>query len=52
MEVLPTYRRNAIWAGIFFIIATAFLFVGEALYGPGLSDPSVLTGAAAAETRD
>jgi hypothetical protein len=42
-------RNNAIWAGIFFIIATAFLFVGEAFYGPVLSDPDVLTVAAGAE---
>ena len=45
----PAYRTNAIWAGIFFIIATAFLFVGEAFYGPGLSDPDVLNAASAAE---
>jgi hypothetical protein len=46
MESALSYRKNAIWAGIFFIIATAFLFVGEAFYGPALSDPDVLTGAA------
>ena len=48
METAPTYRTNAIWAGIFFIIATAFLFVGEALYKPALTDPDVLTVAAGA----
>ena len=49
METAPSYRNNAIWAGIFFIIATAFLFIGEAFYGPALSDPEVLSRAAAAE---
>ncbi len=49
METTQNYRTNAIWAGIFFIIATAFLFVGEAFYGPGLSDPDVLNTASAAE---
>ena len=48
METAPSYRNNAIWAGIFFIIATAFLFVGEALYKPALTDPNVLTVAAGA----
>lgn len=48
METAPSYRNNAIWAGIFFIIATAFLFVGEALYKPALTDPDVLTVAAGA----
>ncbi len=46
MEATPTYRNNAIWAGVFFIIATAFLFVAEAFYGPALTDPDVLTVAA------
>ncbi len=50
MESVPSYRSNAIWAGILFIIATAFLFVGEAFYGPALSDPDVLTRAAGAES--
>jgi len=49
METAQNYRINAIWAGIFFVIATAFLFVGEALYKPALTDPNVLTAAAAAE---
>lgn len=47
METAPDYRTNATWAGIFFIIATAFLFIGEAFYGPALSDPDVLNAAAA-----
>ena len=50
MESVPSYRSNAIWAGILFIIATAFLFVGEAFYGPALSDPDVLAKAAGAES--
>ena len=49
MEATPTYRNNAIWAGIFFIIATAFLFVGEAFYKPALTDADVLTAAAGAK---
>jgi hypothetical protein len=49
MGEAPTYRNNAIWAGIFFIIATAFLFIGESFYGPALTDPDVLTAAAAAK---
>jgi hypothetical protein len=32
METAPSYRNNAIWAGIFFMTAAAFLFLGEALY--------------------
>ncbi len=50
METTPSYRNHAIWAGIFFIIATAFLFVGEALYKPALTDPDVLTVAAGAKS--
>lgn len=50
MSIAPSYRANAIWAGVFFIIATAFLFVGQALYQPALTDPDVLTAAADAET--
>lgn len=50
MSTAPSYRANAIWAGVFFIIATAFLFVGQALYQPALTDPDVLTAAADAET--
>jgi hypothetical protein len=36
------YRRNAIIAGILFIIATAFLFLGESVYGPVLTTPDYL----------
>lgn len=50
VSTAPSYRSNAVWAGIFFIIATAFLFVGQALYQPALTDPDVLTAAADAET--
>ena len=50
METTQDYRNNAIWAGIFFIIATAFLFVGEAFYKPALTDPDVLTEAAGARS--
>lgn len=41
MQKHTTYRRHAVAAGVFFIIATAFLFVGEAFYGPPLqaADP-------------
>ena len=41
-----SYRENAVWAGIFFIIATAFLFVGEAIYGPPLDAENLLETAA------
>ena len=37
-----TYRTHAIAAGILFIIATALLFVGEALYSPPLNAANVL----------
>ena len=47
----PTYRQNAIFAGIFFIIATALLFVAEPFYRPALTGPDVLTAAAAAKSR-
>lgn len=43
------FRTHAIATGILFIIATAFLFVGEALYKPGLTPPNVLANAAAAK---
>lgn len=45
------YRSHAVAAGVLFIIATAFLFVGEAFYGPPLSAPDVLAAAGAARTR-
>ena len=50
-DAADNYRSHAIWAGVFFIIATAFLFVGEALYKPALTAPDVLTAASAAESR-
>jgi hypothetical protein len=37
-----TYRKNAVIVGILFIIATAFLFIGEAFYGPVLDTPDYL----------
>lgn len=49
MQTTETYRTHAIWAGIFFIIATAFLFIGEVFYSPALTADNVLTAAAAAE---
>jgi hypothetical protein len=51
MEEPQTYRGHAIAAGILFIIATAFLFVGQALYGPPLSAPDALATAGAARTQ-
>lgn len=49
LDTQETFRRHAIAAGIFFIIATAFLFVGEAFYKPGLSGPDILGKAAHAK---
>jgi hypothetical protein len=46
MQTDQTYRGHAIAAGIFFIIATAFLFVGESFYKPALTAPDVLATAA------
>jgi len=40
-----TYRNNAVWVGILFIIATAFLFVGGSFYGPVLDAPDYLEAA-------
>lgn len=40
------YRRASIIVGILFIIATAFLFLGEMFYRPLLDDPEVLSIAA------
>lgn len=37
-----TYKQNAIIIGVLFIIATAFLFLGEAFYGPVLDTPDYL----------
>lgn len=51
MEENLTYRRHAITAGVLFIIATAFLFVGEAFYKPALTAPDVLASAAASKSR-
>lgn len=51
MDELQTYRGHAIAAGILFIIATVFLFVGEAFYGPALSGPDVLATAGAVRTQ-
>jgi len=50
MNTNENYRTHAIWAGVLLIIATAFLFVGEAFYKPALTAPDVLTTASAAST--
>ena len=47
----PSYRQNAVYAGIFLIIATAFLFLGEAIYKPPLTAPDVLQTAALSAAR-
>jgi hypothetical protein len=39
---MNTHRKTAIIVGVLFIIATAFLFVGEAFYDPILSSPDYL----------
>ena len=39
---MNTDRKTAIIVGILFIIATAFVFVGEAIYGPDLLSPDYL----------
>lgn len=36
------YKKNAIIVGVLFIIATVFLFIGEAIYGPYLSNDNYL----------
>lgn len=41
-EITNTYQKNAVIVGILFIIATAFLFVGGAFYGPVLDTPDFL----------
>ncbi len=35
---MNTYRKNAVIVGVLFIIATAFLFIGTAIYGPVLDN--------------
>ena len=44
------YRTNAVIVGILFIIATAFLFIGESVYGPVLTAPDFLETAYPAHT--
>jgi len=39
------YKKNAVIVGILFIIATIFLFVGDAFYGPVLDTPEYLLAA-------
>lgn len=39
---METYRKNAIIVGVLFIIATAFLYIGEAVYKPVLGSPDYL----------
>ena len=39
---MNSYRKTAIIVGALFIIATAFLFIGEAFYKPILSSPDYL----------
>jgi hypothetical protein len=39
---INTHRKTAIIVGVLFIIATAFLFIGEAFYKPILSSPDYL----------
>ena len=41
-EKTNPYRKNEVIIGILFIIATAFLFVGGAFYGPVLDTPDYL----------
>jgi len=42
---MNTNRKTAVIVGILFIIATAFLFIGEAFYNPILSSPDYLDNA-------
>ena len=44
-QKVNTYRREATIVGVLFIIATAFLFVGDAFYGPLLDTPDYLQAA-------
>ena len=39
---MTSYKKNAVIIGILFIIATGFLFIGGALYGPILDTPDYL----------
>ena len=39
---MTTHRKSAVIVGLLFIIATAFLFIGEAVYKPILSSPEYL----------
>jgi len=39
---MNTYRKYAVIVGVLFIIATAFLFIGEAFYKPILTSPDYL----------
>lgn len=41
-EKVTLHRKTAIIVGVLFIIATAFLFIGEAFYKPILSSPDYL----------
>lgn len=51
MDTQQRFRKHAIAAGVLFIIATAFLFVGEAFYKPGLTPPDVLAKAAGVKSQ-
>ena len=42
MSTQNAYKKNAIIVGILFVIATAFLFIGDAFYGPILNAPDFL----------
>jgi hypothetical protein len=39
---MNTHRKTAIVVGVLFIIATAFLFIGESVYAPVLTSPDYL----------
>jgi hypothetical protein len=41
-EEATNYRRTAIIVGVLFVIATVFLFIGQAVYGPYLETPDYL----------
>ena len=42
ISIAETHRKTAIIVGVLFIIATAFLFIGGAFYGPVLDSPDYL----------